>query len=107
MVPSQGDAQTDDMSLPRLPSVAGIRCSDGAVGDLHFFDLPETCTGRRGEENRVNGEDADSAGCQHPQSSTSSKRQLPLFTVGSVHYKGRVAGLPEVDCLITLSAVSA
>lgn len=73
VVPSQEDAQSGDMPLPRLPAVAGIRCSDGAVGDLLFFDLPETCTRRRGEENGVHGEDAHFAGRQHPQSGSSSK----------------------------------
>lgn len=63
----------------------------GAVGTLLllliFFLLyvPKTCD--RWEATGLHGEDADSPGCQHPQSDQSAQRQLPVSAAGSLDHQ--------------------
>ncbi len=80
-------------------SVAGIfGYFGGAVGPLFlllfFRFLSETRS--RWKETGLHGEDADSPGCQHPQSDQSPQRQLPFFAAGPLDHQRRLAGLSEV-----------
>ena len=73
----------------------------GAVGALFllllFFFLlciSETCGWW--EAAGLHGEDADSPGCQHPQSDQGPQRQLPFAAAGPLDHQRRLAGLSQV-----------
>lgn len=67
-----------------------------------FLYTPEICS--RWKAIRLHGENADTPGCQHPQSDQSPQRQLPFFAAGPLDHQRRLAGLSEVSEFYCLSA---
>lgn len=95
---NQEDAPILTLRVPVVYPVADIfGYFGGAVGALFLLlflllqYIPEIW-----EAAGLHGGDADSPGCQHPQSDQSPQRQLPLFAAGPVDHQRWLAWLFEV-----------